>query len=199
MSRGWPGPLLGALLAAVVVTACGVPQDDDPRALLPAEVPFASPRSSPVADPFGNGRVALYFVRDGAVVLSTRPVQESMSTEELLELLLAGPAPDERDAGLSSVLPSTVTVEDVELDGSTAIITLGGPDSEVLRLQPLAYAQVVATLTPHPVSGVRFRLGDTDLRVPRADGSLTAQPLSRDDYASLLAAPGAVPSATPAA
>ena len=192
------GRRLAALLAAVVLTGCGVPQDDEPRALLPGEVPYASPRPSPVGEAFGSDQVALYFVRDGAVVQSTRPVQEPVTTEELLELLLAGPAPDEFDAGLSSVLPPTVTVEDVELDGSTAIITLDGPDSEVLRLQPLAYAQIVATLTPRPVSGVRFRLGDTDLRVPRADGSLTAGPLSREDYASLLAAPGAVPS-TPSA
>jgi hypothetical protein len=198
VSRWWTRAAAPALTAALLLCGCGVPQDDAPRALLPEEVPFASPSASPVGDPFGEGRVALYFVRDGAAVLSTRPVQETTSTAELLELLFAGPVPDEFDAGLLSFLPSTLTVDDLELSGSTAIITLGGPDSEVLRLQPLAYAQVVATLTPHRVDGVRFRLDGKDLRVPRADGSLTAEPVSREDYASLLAVPGTVPS-TPSA
>ena len=61
----------------------------------------------------------------------------------------------------------------------------------------LAYAQIVATLTPARASGVRFRLDDTALRVPREDGSLTEQPLARQDYAGLS---GAVPaSPTPSA
>ena len=175
--------------AVLLLTACGVPQDDSPRALQPREVPFASPTDSPVAGPAGDREVQLGFVvREGSVVLSSRTVEDPRTTEEVLELLFAGPSPDERAAGLSTLLPSTVTVEEVEVADGTAVVTLDGPDdSEVLRLQPLAYAQVVATLTPARVSGVRFRLDDTDLRVPREDGSLTDQPLSRRDYASLLA------------
>lgn len=189
-----------AALVALLLTACGVPHDDAPRALKPGEVLYVSPRPSAVADPAGDGRVALYFVRGDDVVLATRRVERSTPTPELVELLLAGPTPQEREQGLISVIPSTVTVEDVSTVGSTAVVTLGGPDSEVLRLQPLAYAQIVATLTPHRASGVRFRLGDTDLRVPRGDGSLTDAPLSREDYEGLLAGPVAaspVPTAEP--
>jgi hypothetical protein len=187
----------GAL--AVLLSGCGVPQDDSPRALEPREVPFASPTDSPVADDVGDREISLGFVREESVVLSSRTVEDPRTTEEVLELLFAGPSPDERAAGLSSLLPSTVTVEDVELVGGTAVVTLDGPDdSEVLRLAPLAYAQVVATLTPDRVSGVRFRLDDTDLQVPREDGSLTDQPLSRRDYAGLLA-DSAAPAPTPSA
>jgi hypothetical protein len=113
--------------------------------------------------------------------------------------LFAGPSVEERATGLSSLLPSTVTVEDVQTVDGTAVVTLDGPDdSEVLRLQPLAYAQIVATLTPTRARGVRFRLDDTDLRVPREDGSLTSQPLSRRDYARLLG-PSAAAAPTPSA
>ena len=186
---------LGALL---VLTACGVPQDDSPRALQPAEVPFASPSESPPAESVGDREVGLGFVRDESVVLTTRTVEDPRTTEEVLELLFAGPSAAESAAGLSTFLPSTVTVEDVELVDGTAVVTLDGPDdSEVLRLPPLAYAQIVATLTPTRVSGVRFRLDDTDLRVPREDSSLTNQPLSRRDYAGLLAGSAAAP--TPSA
>ena len=187
------------LVAVLVLTACGVPQDDEPRALQPREVPFASATESPPAESVGDRQVTLGFVREESVVLSTRTVEDPRTTEEVLRLLFAGPSPDERASGLSSLLPSTVTVEDVEMVDGTAVVTLDGPDdSEVLRLAPLAYAQVVATLTPDRASGVRFRLDDTDLRVPREDGSLTNQPLSRRDYAGLLDASAAA-SPTPSA
>ena len=190
---------VAALVAALLLPGCGVPQDDAPRALEPREVPFASPTDSPVTDAVGDREVELGFVREGSVVLSSRTVEDPRTTEEVVELLFSGPSPDERAAGLSSLLPPTVTVQEVELVDGVAVVTLDGPDdSEVLRLAPLAYAQVVATLTPGRAKGVRFRLDDTDLRVPREDGSLTNQPLSRRDYAGLLA-PAAPPVPTPSA
>lgn len=177
------------MLTALSMTACGIPNDDEPRALSPQDVPFASPGTSAVADPDGEGRVALYFVRDDRVVLTTRRVERSMPTHELVELLFAGPAREERASGLISVIPSTLSVDDVAIDDGTAVITLTGPDSEIRRLQPLAYAQIVATLTPNRVTGVRFRRGGAFLQVPRADGSLTDAPLTRGSYAQLLAPP----------
>ena len=191
--------LPGLAVVAVLLTGCGVPQDDGPRPLEPREVPFASPTESPPAESVGDRQIELGFVRDESVVLSTRTVEDPRTTEEVLELLFAGPSPDERASGLLSLLPSTITVEDVEMVRGTAVVTLDGPDdSEVLRLAPLAYAQVVATLTPDRAAGVRFRLDDTDLRVPREDGSLTNKPLTRRDYAGLLA-PSAAVAPTPSA
>jgi Sporulation and spore germination len=150
-------------------------------------VPFASPTDSPPAEQVGDREVELGFVRDERVVLSSRTVEDPRTTEEVLQLLFAGPSEAEKAAGLSTFLPSTVIVEDVEVTGETAVVSLDGPDdSEVLRLAPLAYAQIVATLTPDLVAGVRFRLDDTDLRVPREDSTLTTEPLSRRDYPGLL-------------
>lgn len=194
--------LLGAVLACGLGAGCGVPQDDAPRALEPGEAPYASQRATPVSEPEGPGRVPLHFVRDDRLVPSPRPVEGSVTDEELLELLLGGPSPEEAEAGLISVIPSTLTVESVELTGDTAVVTLGGPESEVLRLQRLAYGQIVATLVPSRATGVRFRLDGADLEVPRGDNTLTAAPLSRDDYAALLAPPRAAapaPRPTPSA
>ena len=193
------GRCAAAVVAVLLATGCGVPQDDRPRALTQQEVPFAAPTDSPPAESVGDREIALGFVRDGSVVVTSRTVEEPRTTEEVLELLFSGPSADENAEGLSSLLPSTLTVEDVEMVDRTAVVTLDGPDdSEVLRLQPLAYAQIVATLTPARATGVRFRLDGTDLRVPREDNSLTDQPLARRDYAGLLAAPAPV-TATPSA
>ena len=194
-ARGWRA--LTLLVAVVLATAsCGVPRDERPRALTAAEVPLVSRTPTPAPDEAGEDRVQLYFVRDGQVVPTSRGVDGPTTLSQLVELLLGGTSQEERDAGLLSVIPSTLTVEDVRVQGRTAVLTLDGPDSEVQRTQPLAYAQIVATLTPGRVDGVRFRLDGRDLDVPQGDGSLSDGPVSRDDYASLLAPPPAA--ATPA-
>lgn len=183
------------LVVVLLLTGCGVPQDSRPRALEPAEAPFSLPSATPVERPAGPGRVTLYFVRDGAVVPTSRPVLRSVPDRELLVLLLAGPTPEELADGTSSLLPASITIEDVRAVDGVAVVTLGGPEDQVASTQPPAFAQIVATLTaPGRFRGVRFRLDGQDLDVPRGDGSLSSEPLDRGDYAELLAPPTPRPS-----
>ena len=180
--------VLVVLALLLATTACGVPQDDEPRVLGPADVPFGLPSPTPAPDTAGDGRVPLYFVRNGQVVLATRPVESSTPSEELLDLLFRGTTTEEREAGLLSVIPASLRVEDLEEQGGTAVVTLGGSDEQVLRTQPLAFAQIVATLTAsNRFTDVRFRLEDADLPVLTGDGSLSDRPLDRSDYEGLIA------------
>lgn len=190
-----------AVLVLLLVSACGVPQDDAPRALQGRDLPRGLSSESAVPDPEGPGRVALYFVRDGQAVLSRRPVQASTPPTELLRMLFAGTSSEEREAGLISVIPASLTVESIEMQGDTAVVTLGGPDEELLNAGPLAFAQIVATLTPNRASGVRFRRDDRDLPVLTGDNQLSARPLDRSDYEGLLplaSTPAPSASASPA-
>jgi len=197
--------LAAAVLVLLATTACGVPQDAEPRALDSQAAPFSleGETSSPPEDPTtptGREQVDLFYVRDGAVVLTSRPVRRStpVPVTLLLEMLLGGPTESELADGLTSVIPSSLTVEDVAIEGRTAVVSLGGPEDQVRSAQALAFAQVVTTLTASEgVDGVRFRLGDTDLKVPRGDGSLTERALTSRDFAEITA--GATPSATPPA
>jgi len=184
-------PLLVLLLAA-----CGVPQDAEPRVLQREDAPFRLFEDAP--EPAGDGRVALYFVRDDLVVLQTRAVERSTSIRELLDLLLEGPTPEQVAAGTRSALPTTFDVEDVQVgESGVAVVTLGGGSMQV-GASPLGFAQVVATLTaPGRARAVRFRLDGEDLPVPRGDGSLTTDPLDRSDYAELLALSSPVASPAP--
>jgi len=177
---------LAAVLLIVLLSGCGVPQDDEPRALDPREAPFRVFDDAAPA-PEGDGRVALYFVRNDLVVLQTRAVERSTSISELLDLLLEGPTPEQVAAGTASALPTTFTVDGVEVNAEgIAVVTLGGGSTQV-GASPRGFAQVVATLTaPGRAKGVRFRLEGQDLPVPRGDGSLTTEPLGRSDYAELL-------------
>ena len=187
--------LVGLLIGALA--GCGVPRDDEPRALDPREAPFRLfEDAAPTAE--GEGRVALYFVRGELVVLQTRAVERSTSIDELLDLLLEGPTPEQVAEGTRSALPTTFSVEQVEVTpGGVAVVTLGGGATQV-GASPLGFAQVVATLTaPGRARAVRFRLEGEDLPVPRGDGSLTTEPLDRDDYAELLRLPSPVASPAP--
>ena len=185
--------VLAALALVGLLTGCGIPADSAPRALDPAQAPFS--RAEAVADAVGPGRIALYFVREGQAVLTIRPVRQSTPLPELLDLLLAGPTPAELAAGITSLIPATLTIEDIDVQGNVGVITLGGPASPLTP--PLAFAQIVSTATsPGRLSGVRFRLGSQDIGVPRGDGLLSTGPLDRKDYAELVATaePGPSPS-----
>ena len=184
-----------ALGVLVLLVGCGVPQDAEPRVLQREDAPFRLFEDAP--EPAGDGRVALYFVRGDKVVLQTRAVERSTSIRELVDLLLEGPTPEQVAAGTRSALPTTFDVEDVTVSESgVAVVTLGGGSMQV-GASPLGFAQVVATLTaPGRARAVRFRLDGEDLPVPRGDGSLTTDPLDRDDYDELLALP--TPAPTPA-
>ncbi len=191
------GRRVAVVALALLLTGCGIPADPAPRALDPAQAPFS--RDAPVADPVGPGRVPLFFVRDGKAVLTIRPVLQSTPAPELLSLLLAGPTPSELAAGITSAIPTTLTVKGIEVQEGIGVVTLNGPANQLS--QPLTFAQIVATLTsPGRLAGVRFRVGGEDLGVPRGDGSLSTEPLDRSDYAELLAtaSPGPSPSASAA-
>lgn len=188
---------LATALVVLLVAGCGVPQDNEPRALDPAEAPFRAFQESPQPAPQGEGRVALYFVRDDRVVLETRAVESSTNIDDLLGLLLEGPTPQQVEAGIRSALPTTFTVADVEVGSNgVAVVTLGGSATTQISPSPLGFAQVVATLTaPGRATAARFRLDGEDLPVPRGDGSLTEEPVDRSDYAELLALPTPTPPA----
>jgi spore germination protein GerM len=189
---------LAGVLLVLLLTGCGVPLDDQPRALRPQDAPFRLGGDAPPA-PEGDGRVALYFVREGFVVLQTRAVERSTDIDELLDLLLEGPTPEQVAAGTRSLLPDGFEVEDVEVgDNGVAVVTLKESAAQVTT-PPLGYAQIVATLTaPGRARAVRFRLDGVDLPVPRGDTSLSDEPLTREDYANLLrlSSPGPAPTAS---
>ena len=181
----------------VLLAGCGVPQDSAPRMLDSPSLPFALPGSSPAPVPddqtaatADGQQLALFFVRDGQLEQTVRPSTTTASLPALITALLGGPTIGELESGLSSVIPASLTVEDVTLEQETAVIELGGPQEQVSSAQPLAFAQIVTTLTASPrVTGVRFRLDEEDLSVPRGDGLLSDAPLRRSDYLDLIGVP----------
>ncbi|MFC7547391.1 GerMN domain-containing protein [Plantactinospora sp. GCM10030261] len=181
--------VVAVLVAAL--TACGVPTEDAPRAVQPPRGPvFAS--ATATADPsasVGGVTEELCFVRDDQLVSVVRRIADPADADNHLRDLVAGPTAAERDRQLASALPGAIDATRIELAGGHAVVSVAEIGEGTGRSDAvLAFGQVVCTLTSRDdVSSVSFRLDGRPLGVPRADGSLTTQPLTAADYAILIA------------
>jgi hypothetical protein len=172
------------LLLALALTGCGVPQDDEPRALDRSAAPFRIFERQVAPPPQGESQVEVWFLRGDQPVSITRPSPPPGSPRQVLEQLLLGPTEVELQSGLSTAIPTSLQLVDVTIAERVAVVTLDGLNEQV---QVPAYAQIVASLDGHPlIDGVRFRTRDGDVQVPRGEGGLSSGAVSRDDYAVLL-------------
>ncbi len=197
MSRSGVALAVVGAVTAALLAGCGVPVDDAPRTILAAEIPVALPQAATAPPEDFDGKVALYFVKDGKVAVNRRSVATSQPIRPLLDLLFAGPTDTEQAGGAGTAL-NGVTLQDVEVRRGVAVITLAG---QVDRLRPEAFAQIVFTLVSSQAQGVRFRYQDRDLPVPNDKLQPTTSALTRADYAALQTSPAPAPSppATPSA
>lgn len=181
-----------AVLVVVLPAGCGVPVDDRARAVAPPPVPWPTPTATdttaPTA-PTGREEEVLYFVRDNRLVPVVRRVHTVSTVDAHLQHLLAGPLPQEREQGLTSALPGTVIAAVARRVGTRAEVDVREPGQETGRSDGvLAFGQIVQTLASRDdIDSVTFTRNGRPLGIPRADGSLSEQPLTAADYADLSA------------
>ncbi|MER7890164.1 GerMN domain-containing protein [Micromonospora sp. NPDC094482] len=177
-----------SLGVAILLGGCGVPADDLPRAVEVPPGPFPAPVTAGPTDSRGRLDEALCYVRDDRIDRILRRTDTLPTVEVHLQHLLAGPGALERDRGVSSSLPGTITVAGARLVGTTAEVDVESAGDETGRNdEVLAFGQIVCTLTSRgDVTGVSFRRAGQPLDVPRADGSLTRDPLTAADYELLM-------------
>jgi spore germination protein GerM len=205
------------LAAALVLAACGLPNDgtygaiqsdDLPVGLadttttstttttLPPATTTTAPEATTTTIP--TQAVPVYYVVNGRLQPVVRQLPLPVATQTVADNLDAGPLPQEQAAGVRSALPpnslGTVTVTGgvatVDLAPSVVTPTASTEQLPVPNVdQPLAFGQIVLTLTSLPGIGqVRFTVGSQPQGALAADGSLIDGPVSADNYASLRAA-----------
>jgi len=177
------------LLAGSLLGACGVPAEDEPHAIDLPRRPFTS--SSPTAGDQGTpGQVAevLCLVRDGRLAQTVRRIESAPSAQRQAEALVGGPTDAERETGLTSALAGLSLAVQVSSDTLLAQVEISEADEGNARTdEMIAYAQIVCTLTARSdVDSVVFTRDGERLEVPRADGSLSQEPLYSSDYLSLI-------------
>lgn len=183
-----------AVVAVVVVAGCGVPNDTESRALAPESVPFdllapsttTTTRPSPPAVVDEPASVYLVDNDSGQLVEVKRPVPAPPSVRRALEELLQGPTETELARGLSSSIPSSTGLLDVQ-GPSAGIVTVDLSDLSGIAGagQRMALAQVVFTATAaDDVDSVLFEFEGQPSEVPNAAGQSTSEPLRREDFAA---------------
>lgn len=173
-------------LVVLAVAGCGVPLDSSPRPAEQAAAATADPSVASGATP-GTTTERVCLVRDEQLAPVPRQVRTPLSADDHLQLLLAGPTRTERNSGYTSALTGATLVTGASQAGGLVTVETG--TQELGRTDDvLAFGQVVCTLSSRlPVGAVVFVHDGDRLRVPRADGSLSAGPLTIADYAALLA------------
>ena len=182
-------PWLLAGVVLVLVGACGVPTDDDPRALPAERVPFGLlERSAEGVEPGVPGagtRRTVYLVNaENRLVEVSKEVPFPGEAQDTMRTLLEGPDTEDLEEGLISLIPPGTLLLDVEgpVDGVVTIDLTGNLPTEGEGLR-LALAQIVYTVTAiQGVDRVLFELNGQPREVPDDTGETTAEPLGRGDF-----------------
>jgi spore germination protein GerM len=172
-----------------VLSACGVGAQSQPQEIAPGDVPFdlaeRAPGATTSTTAVGTSSYELYFVANDVLRPVTRTSDSQPTPRSVLQRLVAGPNDSEQEQGLRSVLTPDIPVDDVVVDEGVATIVLDGGDASNSGAdgQALGVAQIVYTLTGLPgIRQVRFVVDGRTSEVPRGDGTLSKQPVSRSDY-----------------
>ena len=134
------------VVLALVLSACGndeaaertTPTGTAPTRTAPSLAPTAQPADSTPVE------LAVYFLRDGKVAAARRVVPPTQAVARAaLGALAEGPTELEREAGLTTAVPSDLTIESLAVASGTATVQLAGDVCP-------GWAQIVYTLTQFP-------------------------------------------------
>lgn len=157
-------------VAAVALTACGVPPSGVIETGAPASGMF-SPSATPPSKP---ATISLFFLRDGELMPYPRRIDDAGDLEAVVRLLFEGPAENEA-ATATTELPRLTEAPRLAIDSGILFVKLPG---ETARLSRRAMLQLTCTVH-HATSPV-------PTAAPRADAE------ADDDTASRPAAPSSL-------
>jgi spore germination protein GerM len=185
--------VVAVLLLVATVGACGIPADDEPRAISPDNVPPEAETEAPTEDG-ATVPAAIWFTRiDGTRELLTRTVREVAATGSapspvtVLEALFEGPPNDDVATSIpagTAVGPGGAELEQglLTVDLNDAIDNIRGDSAW------FAYGQMVCTVAELPgVEGVQFSIEGVTRPSPQGDGVSTDTPLTCEAYDNLRA------------
>jgi hypothetical protein len=171
----------------MLAAGCGIPEDQSPRALLPA-TPTPVP-AAPAPTPIETEAFTIYLIdSEGRVREAERQLPDRLTVTALVDELREVPTEEETGLGLVSVIPQETTlIADPTTDASgLAILNFATGSFDTLEGESLtlALAQLVWTLTESPtISRLIIRIEGNEERFP-TDGE-DRSVLRRSDFESL--------------
>lgn len=179
-----------ALVSGLVIAGCGIGTQDGPTEIdasrLPARLTEPPTTTGPAIgiDTTERRQIDLWYVQRDQLTARSKVVNRADGLMDLLNVLAEQP---ENESLRTTVPEEVVSAADIALGQAT--IELSPLFADIVPSdQILAIAQLVLTATEFPGVGlVRFTVDGEPITVPGADGRQIDGPLSRDDYAELIA------------
>jgi hypothetical protein len=188
----------GLVAVVVMVSSCGIPQDEGPRALGPV---LATPTPA-IPEPECVQSFTIFLLdSDRRLVPVRRDVPTDLRIGDLIAALVADVPEAERAQGLATSVPALTTLNpnpEVNLDTEIATIDIAAGSLELgPNLLTEALAQLVYTLTESgSISAVRILVDGEAVPWPTDEGE-SDEPLSPDDYRSFAPLANLVTEPTP--
>jgi spore germination protein GerM len=177
--------LAAVLLLVFVAAGCAIPTQSTPSTMSASKVPFnlLDPRlpTTTTTQPKSFVSVKVFFLDTANQLESaTRFVASPAPLSAVITSMLAGPTKGETDQGLSTAIPSDVTVLTATTEGSIVTVNLSAAFGQITGNSiELAVAQIVATVASEngPTTGVVFEIEGERTSVPIANGSQVNGPV----------------------
>jgi hypothetical protein len=179
---------IGALAAitAMLLGACGVSTDSQPRDLPEEERTIVI--SGPSVGAVARGADRIYLVGPSEDRLLRSVPREAVAGLNLMEILLLGPNTAEIEAQYTTVIPSGTQLLSTRRQGSFLFVDVSEELTELTGPSlTQALAQIVYTATElDGIEAVQLTVDGTTLSWPKGDGSTTDGALGTYDYPSLV-------------
>jgi spore germination protein GerM len=197
-SRPPAAALAAATLAAVLVAACGVPTDEQPRAISREQAPDLD-EGKDGTSPAVTRPAMLYLTRTDGTTNYLVPVQVQVpvgtssaapTPGTALETLLAYvPNDDLRDQGFTSRIPpntALASTPELDEDGVLVVNLNSNIDNVQAEGSRLAFGQIVCTaMAFDEVKAVRFEVEGQPRAAPKGDGEASTEPVTCTSYDNL--------------
>jgi spore germination protein GerM len=174
---------LGALLA----TGCAIPTQGAPSTMAPSKVPFdlldpQLPTTTTTLPKLTSlVPVKVFFLNAGnQLIPAARVVVPPAPLNAVITSMLAGPTKAETAQGLTTAIPSNVSVLSAATEGGIVTVNMNADFDDITGTNiELAVAQIVATVATEngPSTGVLFEIDGQHISVPIANGQLVNSPV----------------------
>lgn len=195
-----------ALLTATGLAGCGISADDGPRDIVVAAAGDDNAGDNAQTEITATNTSVIYLLDsdaggEGSATTLTPVARDVAETiDNALATLFTGPTIREVNADLTTSIPATVRLLSATPNGDVVTVDIS---ESMAALAPgrliAATGQIVLTATGVAgVSGVVITVAGADRPWPKADGTTTTDPLTRDDFVQLLPAGDATTPSVPA-
>ncbi|MGH8979766.1 MAG: GerMN domain-containing protein [Acidimicrobiales bacterium] len=179
--------VLGPLV--LLLSACGLGADPSPTIVNSHDVPYKLLAPATTTTQVGPQREYVTIYLDGPqhLVPFSTALPPPVTVRKVLAALDKGPTSTQAAQGLKSPISTAAPLSLASDAGGTVTVDVGSGFTALAEQdQAIAAAQLVYTLTALPhVTSVVIRIDGKHAKVPTGTGTLSGQPLTRADYASL--------------